>query len=285
MSPKPPPSAHIGAYRIVGPTARGGTAAVVLAEHAVTRERVAIKQLDPFFNHRSELIERLFCEHAISECVRHPGVIKIHATGWLGETPYLVMEYLDGETLYALDSRSELALDAIITITAEVAEVLGAMHDEGFVHCDVKPDNVCVLSEPDARGGPQIKVFDLGVARRIGAPVTDGVAGTPAFMAPEQWHGAPTPKSDVYGLGCLLYELVTGSPVFSGTLPQLMTAHCERLPERPSMHRPGIPSELERIIVRALSKDPALRPTMAELEGELRRLIAVPASPALDATG
>ena len=285
MTPKSAPAPHIGAYRIVGPIARGGTAAVVLAEHAVTRARVAIKQLDPFFNHRSELIEKLFCEHAIAECVRHPGVIKIHGTGWLGETPYLVMEYLDGETLHALDSRSELALDAIITITAEVAEALAAMHAEGFIHCDVKPDNVCVLSEPDANGGPQIKVFDLGVARRIGAPMTDAVAGTPAFMAPEQWYGEPTPKSDVYALGCMMYELVTGHPVFSGTLPQMMTAHCERLPERPSTHRPGIPAELERIIVRTLAKDPALRPTMAELEVELRKLIATHASPALDAAG
>ncbi len=283
---KLPADAHIGAYRIVTHLARGGTATVFLAEHAVTRRRVAIKMLDPFYRHHDEIVERLFCEYTISECTRHPGVVAIHQAGWsdLG-IPYLVMEYLDGETLHFLETRSRLALRAIIEISAQVAEALAALHAQGFIHCDVKPDNVCVLCEPNDDGAPQVKVFDLGVARRVDAAPTEAIAGTPAFMAPEQWRGRPTPKSDVYALGCMMYELVTGEPVFSGTLPQMMTAHCERLPERPSIHRSDIPADLERLIVRALAKDPALRPTMAELEAELRKLGAISASPALDATG
>jgi serine/threonine protein kinase len=288
LAPKHTLGTHLGAFHLVAPIARGGTAAVYLAEHTVTRVRVAIKVLDPFFIHHPEVVEQLLSEHAVFECVRHPAMVEIMQTGH-SETglPYLVMEYLDGETVHALDSRSELTLDAVIAIAAQVAEALAAMHEAGFIHCDVKPDNVCVLAEPDFDGRPSVKLFDFGVARSVHTPPsTDStIAGTPAFMAPEQWRGAPNQKSDVYALGCTMYELVTGQPVFSGTLPQLMRAHCERLPERPSTHRAEIPAELERIIVRSLAKDPAMRPTMAELELELRKLVTVATPVALHAVG
>ena len=96
----------------------------------------------------------------------------------------------------------------------------------------------------------------------------DAIAGTPWCMAPEQWSGAPTTKSDVYALGCLLYDLTTGAPPFDGSLPELMISHLEKRPARPSWLRP-MPMELERIILRALAKDPAARPTMAEVADEL----------------
>jgi eukaryotic-like serine/threonine-protein kinase len=107
-------------------------------------------------------------------------------------------------------------------------------------------------------------------------PSTDGsVVGTPAFMPPEQWHGAPTPRSDVYALGCILYELITSTPVFGGSLPQLMLGHCERLPERPSTRCFGrfeLDPALDRLIVRMLAKDPAMRPVMADVASELLAL-------------
>jgi serine/threonine-protein kinase len=147
------------------------------------------------------------------------------------------------------------------------------MHDRDIVHCDIKPDNVFLLYERGLEGWPRIKVIDYGVSQRADAKHSDAIAGTPSCMAPEQWRGAPTAKSDVYALGCLLYWLVTGAPPFTGPLPQLMLSHSNVLPERPSEKR-ELPAELERLIMRALSKDPAMRPTMRDMARDLSALAA-----------
>jgi serine/threonine-protein kinase len=263
------------AYGVLSEVARGGTSTVYLGEDRKTGERVAIKALDPFHVGCSDTVRRLLGEHDLARRVRHPGLLEIRAADQtsLG-VPYLVMEYLDGESLTDLVDREALSTATILAIAAQIASALVALHAAGIVHCDIKPDNVLVLDEPGPGGWPRIKIVDFGVARLIQSPaLPDGaIAGTPAFMAPEQWHGAPTPKSDVYALGCVLYELVTGAPVFSGALTQMMLGHCERMPERPSVRCPGIDPELERVIIRALAKDPAMRPTMADLDVDLARL-------------
>lgn len=272
-----PRESRLGNYSVIAPLARGGTAGVYLAEHLSTGERVALKVLDPFYAEQDEIVGRLLTERTISERVRHAGLVDVlvadrSATG----VPYLVMEYLDGENLGALADRGRIALDAVIAIAEQIASALGALHAAGVIHCDVKPDNVFVLYQTGPRGWPRVKVIDYGVARFTDdGPMTDvAIAGTPCYMSPEQWRGAPTIKSDVYSLGCLLYELVTGEQPFHGTLPQLMLSHHEQLAERPSVHRSDLPDDLERLIVRAMSKDPAFRPTMAEMEHGLSRLLA-----------
>src|SRR5262249_24839090 len=124
-------------------------------------------------------------------------------------------------------------------------------------------------------GDGRVKVIDFGVACAIGEPHDEDdatIAGTPAYMAPEQWRGRPQPASDVYSLGCLLYELVTGDVPFSGSLPELMARHAEQRPARPSWLRDGLSSALERPIARALAKDADLRPTARELADELGAL-------------
>jgi serine/threonine-protein kinase len=262
---------RIGDYRILARLARGGTAGVYLAEHADTGERVALKVLDPFFCDDAELGDRLLAEREISEHVHHPGLLDVLlAERSEGGVPYLVMELLDGESLEALATRGALDRDTIVAIAAQIAAALGALHAAGFVHCDVKPANVLVL-DPVGAGWPRSKLIDFGVARRIDVPACDdgALAGTPAYMAPEQWRGEPGPTSDVYSLGCMLYELLVGQPVFTGALPHLMAAHRYRMPARPSEHCPDLPPALERVIVRALAKDPALRPSTAQLEAEL----------------
>jgi serine/threonine protein kinase len=271
-----PQVSRLGTYNVIAPIARGGTSGVFVGEHVITKERVALKVLDPFYRGHEEVVTRLLAEHRVSIRVRHAGLVDVLLAdrGTDENIPYLVMEYLDGESLGALFDRGQIELDAIMAIGAQIAGALSALHAGGVVHCDIKPDNVFVLYDSGPSGWPRVKVIDFGVARFADEPNSETtIAGTPCYMAPEQWRGAPTEKSDVYAFGCMLYELVTGDQPFHGTLPQLMLAHHEWLAERPSVKRSDLPAELELLIVRAMAKDPSLRPTMSELEVGLRRLL------------
>ena len=262
---------QFGSYDIITPLARGGMGNIYLAEHAETHERVALKVLDPQFANHPEVVDRLYAEYELASRTSHPNVLAIHAAERSdNDIPYLVMEYLDGETLAAIADRERLGIQAILTIGTQVAAALAALHDAGVVHCDVKHDNILVLRD---RAGLQIKVLDFGVSRLLDEPFADdnAIAGTPWCMAPEQWEGRPQAASDVYALGCLLYDLVTGMPPFDGSLPELMMAHLEQRPARPSWLA-TCPMELERVIMRALAKDPAHRPAMREIAAVLAGL-------------
>lgn len=265
---------RFGEYDVAVPLARGGMGGVYLATCTATGERVALKVLDPQFAAYPEVVQRLFAEHDLASRTLHPGLLEIREARRTDDgVPYLVMEYLEGESLGAIAEREDLELGTIIAITAQVAAALAALHAVGVIHCDVKHDNICVLDETIGHW-PRVKVIDFGVSRLVDEPpLADAtIAGTPWCMAPEQWSGAPTTASDVYALGCLLYDLTTGAPPFDGSLPELMLAHMEQRPARPSWLRP-MPIELERIILRALAKDPAARPTMHELAVELADLM------------
>jgi serine/threonine protein kinase len=261
-------------YEVVAPLASGGMGGVYLASNVETGERVALKVLDPLFANHAEVVERLYGERVVSARTSHPGLIDIRAAARsLDDVPYLVMEYLEGQNLAALVDRGGLGLTAVVGIGAQVASALGALHAAGVIHCDVKPENVFVMN--DAAGPyPRIKVIDFGVSRLVeeAPPEESSIAGTPAYMAPEQWRGRPEQASDVYAVGCMLYELVTGETPFDGSLPQLMMAHLEQRPARLSWLSSAVPMELERCVMRALAKDPAMRPTMAELARELGEL-------------
>ena len=202
----------------------------------------------------------------------HPGLVHIRDAARTNDgVPYLVMEYLDGRTLASMVEHAGMDMLTIIGLGAQIAAALAALHEAGIIHCDVKPENLFVLNDRAWGTLPQVKVIDFGVSRRVDeAPAEEAsIAGTPAYMAPEQWKGEPETASDVYALGCVLYELVTGETPFDGSLPQLMLAHLEQRPARPTWLRAGLPIDLERVILRALAKDPAMRPTMRELADEL----------------
>jgi len=259
-------ASRYGVYDVVRPLARGGMGGVYLAVHARTGDRVALKVLDPVFANHAEVVERLLAERALASRTDHPGVVAIHGAEWTRDrVPYLVMEYLQGETLGAISERGPIDLSAILSICAQAAAALAALHDAGVIHCDVKHDNLFVLDE-HARGRPWVKVIDFGVSRLASErPRADpSVAGTPCCIAPEQWRGKPGTASDVYALGCLLYELTTGNPPFDGSVPELMMAHLERRPTRPTWIR-HMPPVLERLILRSLAKHPTDRPTMREV--------------------
>lgn len=264
------PIENLGGYNVLAPLARGGTAGVYLGEHAASGERVAVKVLDPFHAGHADIVDRMFAERTVSMSVKHPNLLDVmHADRNAIGLPYLVMEYLDGENLGDLAERGPVQLDAICAIATQIACALKALHAAGYIHCDVKADNVFILYQTTLGGWPRVKVIDYGVARKISDVAGDTIAGTPAYMSPEQWRGMPTVQSDVYALGCLLYELVTGGHPFHGTLPQMMMGHCEALAPRPSTLRSDVPADLERLIMRAMAKDPSMRPSMIDMEVEL----------------
>ena len=255
---------RFGEYEVLAPLARGGMGGVYLAAHEATREQVALKVVDRHLANHPEVVERLFAEQRMASSSTHPGLVRIlEARTSADGMPYLVMEYLDGKTLAELDA---VDVPTAVAICAQVASAVAALHDANVMHCDIKHENVFVL-----RDG-RVKVIDFGVSRGFDEQLADGtIAGTPWCMAPEQWRGRPLPASDVYSLGCLLYDLTTGAAPFDGSLPALMTAHLEQRPARPTWLA-QMPIELERIILRALAKAPEDRPTMAEMARELTRI-------------
>ena len=267
---------RFGELEVVEPLATGGMGGVYLAAHVTTGERFALKVLDAGLARHPEVVARLYAEHAIAQRTEHPGLVRIHSARsaeTAGDVPYLVMEYLEGDNLTDVAGDGELDFHSIFVIGAQIAAALAALHAAGVVHCDVKPDNVLVLRDR-VDGELRVKVLDFGVSRVMDEPPIESpsIAGTPWCMAPEQWRGAPVPASDVYALGCLLFDLVTGDGPFAGSLPELMFAHQELRPARPSWLRTGVPAALDRLILRALAKDPADRPTMGQLAGELADL-------------
>ncbi|MGE5180832.1 MAG: protein kinase domain-containing protein, partial [Acidobacteriota bacterium] len=173
--------ARFGEYEVLAPLASGGMGGVYLAAHVATGERVALKVLDPLFADHAEVISRMFGERSVSARASHPGLLDIRAASRASDgVPYLVMEYLDGETLAAIIERSgsagprsvpegprgeaieraPLEIEAIASIGAQLAGALAALHDAGVIHCDVKPDNVFVLHDRRWRDAPAVKVID-----------------------------------------------------------------------------------------------------------------------------
>lgn len=266
-----------GNYDVVAPLAKGGMGGVFLAAHVETGERVALKVLDRALCDHEEVVGRLFAEASIAQKAAHESVVEIRATGTEDSVPYLVMEYLDGKSLDRIADADQLGLTTIMAIGAQAASALAALHAAGVIHCDVKPENIFMLNACNAAGWPKIKVLDFGVSRLVDEPPAgpDHISGTPWTMAPEQWKGEACIASDVYALGCVLYDLATGLPPFDGSLAELMHAHLEIRPSRPSWIRP-MPAELERLILRMLAKDPADRPAMSEVAVELADLIFTP---------
>jgi serine/threonine-protein kinase len=268
--PSPP---VLGAYDVVALVKSGGMGGIYIGRHRFTGERVALKVLNPRLGGQFDLVNRLFAELEVSRRVGHHGLVTIRDRGFAADgTPYLVMELLDGENLGDLLERGRMEIGAIAAIGAQVSDALAAMHERRIVHCDLKPDNVVVLYRHGLAGWPALKVIDFGVARFLDRVADTTVAGTPLYMPPEQWAGEVEPRSDVYALGSMLYELTTGGTPFAGSLVEVMTAHGEQPPTAPSRVRAGIPASLEDLILRMLAKEPGLRPRMADVSSALTDL-------------
>lgn len=274
--------AMIGEYRVKGLIGEGGMGQVYEGLQPVIGKRVAIKLLRrELATDRSEA-QRLLGEARAVNAIGHRGIIDIFSFGALPDgRQYFVMEYLSGCSLSAhLKKHGALPLEDVLRILDEILAALGAAHAAGVIHRDLKPSNIFLVTQPD--GSTFVKVLDFGLAKQ--APVSRGetpqtrvsrVMGTPEFMAPEQARGqAVGPRTDLYAVGVIAFELLTGERLFHAETPyEIVNMHLNRAPPAPSSRVGDVPPELDSLVLRMLAKAPADRPASAEaVREELKRL-------------
>jgi serine/threonine protein kinase len=248
-------------YRIVALAGRGGMGEVYRAEDLKLSQIVAIKFLPESVSSDAAALARFHAEVRIARTVSHPNVCRMFDIGDMDGVTFLTMEYVDGEDLSSLVRRiGRLSTDKAAEIARQMCAGLAAAHDKGVIHRDLKPANIML----DGAGKVRITDFGLaGIAAMIeGADVR---AGTPAYMAPEQLGGMEvTVKSDIYSLGLIFYEIITGKRAFDATsLPELMRMREESRVPNPSTLVRDIDPLFERVILRCLATDPVLRPASA----------------------
>jgi hypothetical protein len=253
-----------GRYRLISPLGRGGMGQVWEGRDDRLGRTVAVKLLtsDALAGHAKpdDGVRRFTREAAVTAGLPHPGVPAIYDAGEYDGGLYLVMELIEGCTIGDLIAeQGPLPVPWVAAIGAQVAAVLAVAHERGVIHRDIKPQNVMLTGDGTA------KILDFGVAGIVNQRITStGIAvGTPAYMAPEQLNNLPaTPRTDLYALGCLLYEMLSGEPVFSATSPAaLMRMHLEQAPA--PLHRGDLDAPLVQLVWQLLQKDPAWRPSGA----------------------
>ena len=259
----------IGNFKIVQKLGRGGMGEVWLAEQQNLGTRVAIKILLEPFPPDSEDVLRFFNEARAVGKIQHAGITKIFDSGMLPNgRAYLVMEYLDGESLAHRIQRGGLTRAALADIGRQIASVLDATHSAGITHRDLKPENVFLIPDREQPRGERVKVLDFGVAKLTGtlaanSPRTFGTLGTPMYMAPEQWGDASQVdwRADLYSLGCVVFEMACGRPPFvCKTVAEACAKHLNDAPPAASSLSPGLPPALDRLIAQLLAKEPKARP-------------------------
>jgi serine/threonine protein kinase len=248
-----------------------GGMAMVYRAHDLTLERtVAIKILRKDFSNDPSFRQRFHQEAKAAANLSHPNIVTVHDFGLYADQLFIIMEYVPGNDLKTLlKERNRFEpLDALELITQACAGI-GYAHRAGLVHCDIKPQNMLVT--PDSR----LKVVDFGIARLMATispdEKSDVVWGSPQYFSPEQAAGvAPSPASDVYSLGVVLFEMLTGRlPFIASTAEELARLHRETLPPSPRRFNPSIPIPLEQILLKVLAKEPSARYRTADQLGRV----------------
>ena len=261
-----------GRYRILRKLGTGGMANVYLAEDEVLGRRVAIKILNDRHAGDEQFVERFRREAKNAASLSHPNIVSIYDRGEAEGTYYIAMEYLDGRSLKELIvARGPAPIHLAVDYTRQILAAIRFAHRHGIVHRDIKPHNVLV----DGEG--RLKVTDFGIARAGVSQMTEAgsIIGTAQYLSPEQAKGAPVDQtSDLYSVGVVLYELLTGEVPFSGDTPvEIAMKHLSTVPEPPSAKRADVPRDLDMVVMRALGKDPSERYQSAEeMDADLRRI-------------
>jgi serine/threonine protein kinase len=274
-----------GNYRILDKISDGGMGTVYRAEHVMIGQRVAIKVLQPDLTHNREIVGRFFNEAKATSAIKHPGIVVVLDFGYLESgLAYIVMELLEGMTLARrIKMRGAMPEGEAAALLRGVCSGLSAAHDKGIIHRDLKPDNLFLIEDADVVGGERIKILDFGIAKLtdIGsahaATKTGAVMGTPTYMSPEQCRGSGDVdvRADIYSLGCIFYQLLTGKPPFAMEgAGEVIGMHLYVQPEPPSRHQLGISPDTEALVMSMLQKDPALRPQTARDLGQSLAAIA-----------
>lgn len=277
----PRPGGNIGVYRLLGHIGAGGMGVVLSGEHVFLGRPVAIKVMRRAVADSSMMVRRFLAEARAASRINHPHVVEVTDYGVLADgRPYLVMDHVSGQPLdEMLRARGPLDPAEALRLARAVAEGLAAAHERGVVHNDLKPANI-VLTEGSTDEHPALKIVDFGAASLQSGAASlsmDERIGTPAYMSPEQVRGEPTDaRSDVYALGAVLYEMLTGAPPFTGDVPGVLRAHLTLEPGPVSAPAGPLPRAVSRVVLRALSKSVEQRPqSAAELVRDIDRALAV----------
>jgi tRNA A-37 threonylcarbamoyl transferase component Bud32 len=258
----------IGHFEITGRAGRGGMGEVFVAEHAAIKTRVAIKVLHADVSANTDHVQRFFNEARAVARIQHAGIVKIFDVGFHAERAYLIMEFLEGETLAGRLRRSKrLSARKTAEIARQIANILDATHHAEIIHRDLKPENVFLVQDRELASGERVKVLDFGIAKLSSShtgpsPTTVGAMGTPAYMAPEQWSDSSTVdwRADVYSLGCIVYEMAAGrTPFASSSIAEACAKHLNDTPASLRAYAPDVPVALDTLALRLLAKDPARR--------------------------
>lgn len=259
-----------GRYRLVAQQGSGGMAVIYKATDLALGRTVAVKILRPSLTSDPEFLKRFRQEARNVANLSHPNIVTVHDVGQDGNTHYIVMEYIDGDDLkHIIRTQAPFSIDRALSICIKICAGVGYAHRAGLVHADVKPQNVLVTESDN------VKVTDFGIAQALSMTQPRErqrvVWGSPHYFSPEQAQGdAPTPASDVYAIGIVLFEMLTGRLPFVGADQQeLALAHIRETPPNPSDLNPNIPEHLDRIVHKILSKEPAARYRTADQLGRI----------------
>ncbi len=278
---------RLGPYRVLQVLGAGGMGVVFRAEDPQLQRLVALKAMLPSLAASDSAKQRFLREARAAAALKHDHIVTIHQVGEDRGTPFLAMEFLEGESLDdRLKREGKLPLAEVLRIGREMAEGLAAAHERGLIHRDIKPANVWL----EGKKG-RVKILDFGLARAVGQEnqltQQGAIIGTPAYMAPEQGQGLSLDaRCDLFSLGCVLYRVATGKPAFGGTdiISTLMAVATEK-PRPPHELEPGLPTSVSELIIRLLAKWPEDRPVSAQAVAETLEGIGASRSRARSPTG
>ncbi len=257
-------------YRLLSPLGAGGMAVVYKAQDLALGRLVAVKILREPLTGDPDFLARFQQEARSAANLAHPNIVTVHDFGRDGGRNYIVMEHIEGKDLKTLIKEgAPFKVDRALDIAIQICAGIGYAHRSGLVHCDVKPQNILVT--PDGR----VKVTDFGIAKALASlqpgETTDIVWGSPQYYSPEQAAGEmPTPASDVYSIGVVMYEMLAGRlPFVASTQPALAMMHLRDEPPRLTQFNPALPETLERIVHKVMAKEPSARYRTADQLGRI----------------
>jgi len=271
----------LGNYTVLSQLGAGGMGVVYAAEHKLIGRMAAVKRLLPALSSNKSVVDRFFNEARAAALIKHPGVVDIFDFGYTEDgDAYIIMEFLEGESLSDRIARGRSPDAEVIRIARQVASTLAAVHETEIIHRDLKPENIFLVADSEVAGGERTKVLDFGIAKLAehhspgsARTQTGQVMGSPLYMSPEQCRGAGAvdSRTDIYALGCIMYEMACGRPLFDGEgVGEVIAKQIYETQRSPRTICATVSEKLEAIILRALEKEPAERyASMSELVSAL----------------